>query len=135
MELSLNRQELANLLKKRFKDLSLGNLRDASKLSGISASTLSRIVNCKVDPDAGTMAKLRSSPLEISIDSILQPSPQLTLNGYARRVQTPPDRKSLVVHFRGNKKKLEIHPNEVKEALVRIIRLAYEEFSAGQGIS
>ncbi len=133
MEGLINRQELANLLKKKFKELGLQNLRDAAVLLGISASTLSRILNCKIDPDTKTLTKLRSSPLEISIDSILI-SAQLTLD-YGRRIETPPDRESLVVHFRGNKKKLETHANEMKEALVRIIRLAYEEFSAGKGIS
>ena len=127
MDEFINRQELSDSLKRKLKELGLRNLRDAAALLGISASTLSRILNCKFDPDTKTLNKLRNSPLDISIDSILRPSPQLALDYRPPRYPLPA-KEGIEVHLRGNKKKLEAHPNEAKETLVRTIRLAYEDF-------
>ncbi len=124
----VNREKLANVLKEKFKELGLASLREAAKLLGISPSTLSRLLNCKTDPDTKTLAMLRNSPLAISIDSLLQDSSQLSFADYIALFQ----RKIVEVHFRCKRKKMEAYPDEVKETLEKIIRLAHQHFSNKQ---
>jgi predicted DNA-binding transcriptional regulator AlpA len=74
MKESIDLSHLAKLVRQRLAKEHL-TLREAAGLSGISFSTLSRIINCQSVPDTNTMLRL-SRWLNISIDKLMKPSSQ-----------------------------------------------------------
>lgn len=127
MKESINRREMANLVKQRLYEQNL-TLRKAAVVSDISFSTLSKIQNSKTVPDIKSLIKL-SKWLDIPIDQLLPVSlepkqRQLTFDDLAQ----PESKASIEVHFRGKRKKLESSSAEVKETLVKMMRLAYRQF-------
>ena len=110
---------LAKLIQKKLRDEKL-TLKQAAGISKISPSTLSRLSHGETAPDMDSLINL-SKWLNISIDQLLQVPHQLTLDHAAHQME-------ITVHFRGKRRKLDSYPEEVNELLVKIIRLAYEQF-------
>jgi len=118
----INTVELGRAIKRRREELQL-SLRDVADVTGVSASTLSRIENGTGKPDADNIARL-TSWLDMPVDRVMK-------NRAASEVEAvvyyPHEATTEIVeaHLRADKN---LTP-ETAKALSELFRVAYQQFS------
>ena len=121
----INTVELGRAIKRRREELEL-SLRDVADVTGVSASTLSRIENGTGKPDADNIARL-TSWLDMPINRVMSksnPSAEVEPVVYYPHEATP---EIVEAHLRADKK---LTP-ETAKALSELFRVAYKQFSKG----
>jgi transcriptional regulator with XRE-family HTH domain len=116
-------QELGTAIKRRREELGL-SLRDVADVTGVSASTLSRIENGTGKPDADNIARL-TSWLDMPMDRIMgkqTASAEVEPVVYYPHEATP---EIVEAHLRADKN---LSP-ETANALSELFRVAYKQFS------
>lgn len=118
----VNTVELGLAIKRHREELKL-SLRDVADLTGVSASTLSRIENGTGKPDADNIARL-SGWLDMPVDRVMkkQNSEEIEPVIYYPHEATP---EIVEAHLRADKK---LSP-ETAKALSELFRVAYQQFS------
>src|ERR1044071_1426268 len=124
----VNTSELGNAVRRRRESLGL-SLRDVADLTGVSASTLSRIENGTGKPDADNIASL-AGWLDMPIERVMHhghngstdPNPVV----YYPHESTP---EIVEAHLRADK---HLSPQTAK-ALSELFRVAYAQFSESDG--
>jgi transcriptional regulator with XRE-family HTH domain len=118
----VNTVELGLAIKRHREELKL-SLRDVADLTGVSASTLSRIENGTGKPDADNIARL-SGWLDMPVDRVMkkQNSEEVEPVIYYPHEATP---EIVEAHLRADKK---LSP-ETAKALSELFRVAYQQFS------
>jgi transcriptional regulator with XRE-family HTH domain len=120
----LDTAELGRAVKRRREELSL-SLRDVADVTGVSASTLSRIENGTGKPDSDNIARL-SAWLDMPIDRLMtKKSEEVEPVIYYPHEATP---EIVEAHLRADKN---LSP-ETAQALSELFRVAYKQFSAPQ---
>ena len=117
----INTVELGRAIKRHREDLKL-SLRDVADLTGVSASTLSRIENGTGRPDADNIARL-SQWLDMPVDRLMSHA-----DGTVEPVIYYPHEampEIVEAHLRADRK---LSP-ETAEALSELFRVAYNQFS------
>lgn len=121
----INTVELGRAIKRRREELEL-SLRDVADVTGVSASTLSRIENGTGKPDADNIARL-TSWLDMPINRVMSKnsaSAEVEPVIYYPHEATP---EIVEAHLRADKK---LTP-ETAKALSELFRVAYKQFSKG----
>lgn len=121
----INTVELGRAIKRRREELEL-SLRDVADVTGVSASTLSRIENGTGKPDADNIARL-TGWLDMPINRVMSknsPSAEVEPVIYYPHEATP---EIVEAHLRADKK---LTP-ETAKALSELFRVAYKQFSKG----
>ena len=115
-------QELGQAIKRRREELSL-SLRDVADVTGVSASTLSRIENGTGKPDADNIARL-TGWLDMPIDRVMNKTAASDVGPviYYPHEATP---EIVEAHLRADKN---LTP-ETANALSELFRVAYKQFS------
>ena len=118
----INTAELGNAIKRRRQELDL-SLRDVADVTGVSASTLSRIENGTGKPDADNIARL-TGWLDVPMDRVTnkQAASDVEAVIYYPHEATP---EIVEAHLRADKK---LTP-ETAKALSELFRVAYKQFS------
>lgn len=118
----INTVELGTMIKRRRVELDL-SLRDVADITGVSASTLSRIENGTGKPDADNIARL-TSWLDMPIDRVLSAGSAGDVEPviYYPHEATP---EIVEAHLRADKR---LTP-ETAKALSELFRVAYKQFS------
>lgn len=118
----INTVELGRAIKRHREELKL-SLRDVADLTGVSASTLSRIENGTGKPDADNIARL-SGWLDMPVDRVMkkQSSDEVEPVIYYPHEATP---EIVEAHLRADRK---LTP-ETAKALSELFRVAYQQFS------
>ncbi|MGB7069874.1 MAG: helix-turn-helix transcriptional regulator [Pyrinomonadaceae bacterium] len=121
----INTMELGRAVKRRREELSL-SLRDVADLTGVSASTLSRIENGTGKPDADNIARL-TGWLDMPVDRVMKMhSPdEVEPVVYYPHEATP---EIVEAHLRADRK---LSP-ETAKALSELFRVAYNQFSKSE---
>jgi transcriptional regulator with XRE-family HTH domain len=116
-------QELGQAIKRRREELSL-SLRDVADVTGVSASTLSRIENGTGKPDADNIARL-TGWLDMPIDRVM--NKQASAADVEPVIYFPHEATPEIVeaHLRADKN---LTP-ETANALSELFRVAYKQFS------
>ena len=116
-------QELGTAIKRRREELGL-SLRDVADVTGVSASTLSRIENGTGKPDADNIARL-TSWLDMPIDRVM--NKQSSASDVEPVIYYPHEATPEIVeaHLRADKN---LTP-ETANALSELFRVAYKQFS------
>ncbi|HEX7228336.1 MAG TPA: helix-turn-helix transcriptional regulator [Candidatus Binatia bacterium] len=116
-------QELGQAIKRRREELSL-SLRDVADVTGVSASTLSRIENGTGKPDADNIARL-TGWLDMPIDRVM--NKQASSADVEPVIYFPHEATPEIVeaHLRADKN---LTP-ETANALSELFRVAYKQFS------
>lgn len=117
-------QELGTAIKRRREELGL-SLRDVADVTGVSASTLSRIENGTGKPDADNIARL-TGWLDMPMDRIMNKQSS-TANEVEPVIYYPHEATPEIVeaHLRADKN---LSP-ETANALSELFRVAYKQFS------
>lgn len=120
----INTVELGRAIKRRREELGL-SLRDVADVTGVSASTLSRIENGTGKPDADNIARL-TGWLDMPIDRVMSKNAASDVEPviYYPHEATP---EIVEAHLRADKK---LTP-ETAKALSELFRVAYKQFSKG----
>lgn len=114
--------ELGKAIKRHRESLRL-SLRDVGNLTGVSASTLSRIENGTGRPDADNIARL-TQWLNVPVDRVMRKSDSETVEPVVYYPQeATPD--IVEAHLRADR---QLSP-ETAEALAELFRVAYQQFS------
>lgn len=115
-------QELGSAIKRRREELGL-SLRDVADVTGVSASTLSRIENGTGKPDADNIARL-TSWLDMPIDRVM--NKQSAASDVEPVIYYPHEATPEIVeaHLRADKN---LTP-ETANALSELFRVAYKQF-------
>lgn len=134
----LNINELSVLVRQRRAAEKL-SLRKLSKLTGVSFPTLSRIENGKAKNLELETADRLANWLKVSLEQLLRP-PQLTFDfqkepepeseesmGNQKPSVFSPT-KTIKIHLRAKREKLQNSSPEVKNAIVGMVQLAYDYF-------
>lgn len=118
----VNTVDLGLAIKRHREELKL-SLRDVADLTGVSASTLSRIENGTGKPDADNIARL-SGWLDMPVDRVMkkQSSEEVEPVIYYPHEATP---EIVEAHLRADRK---LTP-ETAKALSELFRVAYQQFS------
>ncbi len=118
----INTIELGRAIKRRREELSL-SLRDVADVTGVSASTLSRIENGTGKPDADNIARL-TNWLDMPVDRVMKNRNQEDIEPvvYYPHEATP---EIVEAHLRADKN---LSP-ETAKALSELFRVAYSQFS------
>ena len=118
----INTVELGRAVKRRREELGL-SLRDVADVTGVSASTLSRIENGTGKPDADNIARL-TGWLDMPVDRVMKTT---KADDVAPVVYYPHEATPEIVeaHLRADKK---LTP-ETAKALSELFRVAYQQFS------
>lgn len=118
----INTVELGRAIKRRREEFGL-SLRDVADVTGVSASTLSRIENGTGKPDADNIARL-TGWLDMPIDRVMnkQSADDVEPVIYYPHEATP---EIVEAHLRADKK---LTP-ETAQALSELFRVAYKQFS------
>lgn len=118
----INTVELGRAIKRRREELGL-SLRDVADVTGVSASTLSRIENGTGKPDADNIARL-TGWLDMPIDRVMN---KQTADDVEPVIYYPHEATPEIVeaHLRADKK---LTP-ETAQALSELFRVAYKQFS------
>jgi transcriptional regulator with XRE-family HTH domain len=118
----INTKELGQAVKRRREELRL-SLRDVADVTGVSASTLSRIENGTGKPDADNIARL-TGWLDMPVDRVMkkQSAEDVEPVVYYPHEATP---EIVEAHLRADKK---LTP-ETAQALSELFRVAYQQFS------
>ncbi|HNQ14432.1 MAG TPA: helix-turn-helix transcriptional regulator [Pyrinomonadaceae bacterium] len=119
----INTGELGRAMKRRREELGL-SLRDVADVTGVSASTLSRIENGTGKPDADNIARL-TNWLDMPVDRVLNKqggSDEVEAVVYYPHEPTP---EIVEAHLRADKN---LTP-ETAKALSELFRVAYSQFS------
>lgn len=119
----INTGELGRAIKRRREELGL-SLRDVADVTGVSASTLSRIENGTGKPDADNIARL-TNWLDMPVDRVLNKqggSEEVEAVVYYPHEPTP---EIVEAHLRADKN---LTP-ETAKALSELFRVAYSQFS------
>ncbi len=118
----INTVELGLAIKRHREELKL-SLRDVADVTGVSASTLSRIENGTGKPDADNIARL-TGWLDMPVDRVVkkQSSDEVEPVIYYPHEATP---EIVEAHLRADKK---LTP-ETAKALSELFRVAYRQFS------
>ena len=118
----INTVELGRAIKRRREELQL-SLRDVADLTGVSASTLSRIENGTGKPDADNIARL-TSWLDMPVDRVMKKQREEDVEAvvYYPHEATP---EIVEAHLRADKN---LTP-ETAKALSELFRVAYQQFS------
>lgn len=113
--------ELGNAIKRRREELEL-SLRDVGDLTGVSASTLSRIENGTGRPDADNIARI-TQWLDMPVDRLMKKADE----SVEPVIYYPHESTTEIVsaHLRADKN---LTP-ETAEALSELFRVAYKQFS------
>lgn len=116
-------QELGSAIKRRREELGL-SLRDVADVTGVSASTLSRIENGTGKPDADNIARL-TGWLDMPMDRIM--NKQASSSDVEPVIYYPHEATPEIVeaHLRADKN---LSP-ETANALSELFRVAYKQFS------
>jgi len=116
-------QELGSAIKRRREELGL-SLRDVADVTGVSASTLSRIENGTGKPDADNIARL-TGWLDMPMDRIM--NKQTSSSAVEPVIYYPHEATPEIVeaHLRADKN---LSP-ETANALSELFRVAYKQFS------
>src|SRR3982751_5038832 len=119
----INTVELGRAIKRRREELGL-SLRDVADVTGVSASTLSRIENGTGKPDADNIARI-TSWLDMPVDRVMRS--QGSEEGVEAVVYYPHEATPEIVeaHLRADKN---LSP-ETAKALSELFRVAYAQFS------
>lgn len=117
----INTKELGIAIKRRREELEL-SLRDVADVTGVSASTLSRIENGTGKPDADNIARL-TGWLDMPVDRVMknQSSQDVEAVVYYPHEATP---EIVEAHLRADKN---LTP-ETAKALSELFRVAYQQF-------
>jgi len=117
-------QELGTAIKRRREELGL-SLRDVADVTGVSASTLSRIENGTGKPDADNIARL-TGWLDMPMDRIMNKQSSAA-NDVEPVIYYPHEATPEIVeaHLRADKN---LSP-ETANALSELFRVAYKQFS------
>ena len=118
----INTVELGRAIKRRREELGL-SLRDVADVTGVSASTLSRIENGTGKPDADNIARL-TGWLDMPVDRVMKMAKKGDVEPvvYYPHEATP---EIVEAHLRADKK---LTP-ETAKALSELFRVAYQQFS------
>lgn len=118
--------ELGRAIKRRREELDL-SLRDVADVTGVSASTLSRIENGTGKPDADNIARL-TGWLDMPIDRVMN---KKAANDVEPVIYYPHEKTPEIVeaHLRADKS---LTP-ETAKALSELFRVAYKQFSKQKG--
>ena len=118
----INTVELGRAIKRRREELGL-SLRDVADVTGVSASTLSRIENGTGKPDADNIARL-TGWLDMPIDRVMnkQAAADVEAVVYYPHESTP---EIVEAHLRADRN---LTP-ETAKALSELFRVAYKQFS------
>ena len=118
----INTVELGRAIKRRREELEL-SLRDVADVTGVSASTLSRIENGTGKPDADNIARL-TSWLDMPVDRVMKKQREEDVEAvvYYPHEATP---EIVEAHLRADKN---LTP-ETAKALSELFRVAYQQFS------
>jgi transcriptional regulator with XRE-family HTH domain len=118
----INTVELGRAIKRRREELQL-SLRDVADVTGVSASTLSRIENGTGRPDADNIARL-TSWLDMPVDRVMRKQREEDVEAvvYYPHEATP---EIVEAHLRADKN---LSP-ETAKALSELFRVAYQQFS------
>jgi transcriptional regulator with XRE-family HTH domain len=118
----INTSELGQAIKRRRDELRL-SLRDVADVTGVSASTLSRIENGTGKPDADNIARL-TGWLDMPVDRVMKGQSASSVEPvvYYPHEATP---EIVEAHLRADKK---LTP-ETAKALSELFRVAYKQFS------
>ena len=118
----INTMELGSGIKRRREELGL-SLRDVADVTGVSASTLSRIENGTGKPDADNIARL-TGWLDMPVDRVMKKHSRQDIEPvvYYPHEATP---EIVEAHLRADKK---LTP-ETAKALSELFRVAYQQFS------
>lgn len=118
----INTVELGRAIKRRREELGL-SLRDVADVTGVSASTLSRIENGTGKPDADNIARL-TGWLDMPIDRVMNKKAAENVEAvvYYPHEATP---EIVEAHLRADKN---LTP-ETAKALSELFRVAYKQFS------
>lgn len=118
----INTAELGSAIKRRRMELDL-SLRDVGDVTGVSASTLSRIENGTGKPDADNIARL-TGWLDVPMDRVTNKQAAADVEAviYYPHEATP---EIVEAHLRADKK---LTP-ETAKALSELFRVAYKQFS------
>jgi|SRR5690349_30271 len=118
----INTVELGRAIKRRREELQL-SLRDVADVTGVSASTLSRIENGTGKPDADNIARL-TSWLDMPVDRVMKKQREEDVEAvvYYPHEATP---EIVEAHLRADKN---LTP-ETAKALSELFRVAYQQFS------
>ena len=123
----VNTQELGRAVKRRREELEL-SLRDVANVTGVSASTLSRIENGTGKPDADNIARL-TSWLDVPMERILAGrNPQTTESKPVVYYPQEPMPEIVEAHLRADKN---LTP-ETAAALSELFRVAYTQFARNE---
>lgn len=120
----VNTEELGRAVRRKREELSV-SLRDVADVTGVSASTLSRIENGTGKPDADNIARL-TSWLDVPMDRIMGSRPGEGEDAkavvYYPRESTP---EIVEAHLRADRNLT----SETAAALSELFRVAYTQFS------
>jgi transcriptional regulator with XRE-family HTH domain len=118
----INTVELGRAIKRRREELQL-SLRDVADVTGVSASTLSRIENGTGKPDADNIARL-TGWLDMPVDRVMKKQREEDVEAvvYYPHEATP---EIVEAHLRADKN---LTP-ETAKALSELFRVAYQQFS------
>jgi transcriptional regulator with XRE-family HTH domain len=118
----INTVELGRAIKRRREELQL-SLRDVADVTGVSASTLSRIENGTGRPDADNIARL-TNWLDMPVDRVMRKHGDEDVEAvvYYPHEATP---EIVEAHLRADKN---LSP-ETAKALSELFRVAYQQFS------
>ena len=122
----INTLELGRAIKRRREELGL-SLRDVADVTGVSASTLSRIENGTGKPDADNIARL-TNWLDMPVDRVMKK--QVEGENVDPVIYYPhePTPEIVEAHLRADKN---LSP-ETAKALSELFRVAYQQFSKPQ---
>lgn len=118
----INTVELGRAIKRRREELSL-SLRDVADVTGVSASTLSRIENGTGKPDADNIARL-TTWLDMPIDRVMNKASEKSVEPIVYYPHEPVT-DIVEAHLRADKN---LTP-ETAKALSELFRVAYKQFS------
>ncbi|MCA1589424.1 MAG: helix-turn-helix domain-containing protein [Acidobacteria bacterium] len=118
----INTVELGRAIKRRREELSL-SLRDVADVTGVSASTLSRIENGTGKPDADNIARL-TGWLDMPIDRVMNRGSEKSVEPIVYYPHEPVT-DIVEAHLRADKN---LTPDTAK-ALSELFRVAYKQFS------
>jgi transcriptional regulator with XRE-family HTH domain len=125
----VNTQELGRSVKRRREHLGL-SLRDVANVTGVSASTLSRIENGTGKPDADNIARL-TSWLDVPMERILAGrNPETTETAAVVYYPQEPMPEIVEAHLRADRN---LTP-ETATALSELFRVAYKQFARTEDV-
>lgn len=125
----INIAELGELVKRQRERLKM-SLREVATTTGVSASTLSRVENGVGTPDSATLARL-AQWLGVPLERLMSGALLAQSEAVEPVVYFPTESMPAIVeaHLRADKN---LKP-ETAKALAELFRVAYNQFSAGQG--